>query len=71
MPDVRSKLLSVEPGCEWIVDAHGCDPSALASLETMNALFDLLIADLRRHIAFLEKLPAPLPGREGAEGFHH
>jgi glutamate decarboxylase len=34
-------------------------------------LADLLIADLRRHIAFLEKLPAPLPGREGAEGFHH
>ena len=36
----------MEPGCEWIVDAHGCDPSALASLETMKALFDRLIADL-------------------------
>ena len=37
----------MEPGCEWIVDAHGCDPSALASLETMKALFDQLIADLQ------------------------
>lgn len=36
-----------EPGCEWIVDAHGCDPSALASLEAMQALFDQLIADLQ------------------------
>ena len=37
----------MEPGCEWIVDAHGCDPSALRSLETLQALFDQLIADLQ------------------------
>ena len=38
--------MSVEPGCEWIVDAHGCDPSALGSLATLKALFESLIADL-------------------------
>lgn len=42
----RSKLLRVEPGCEWIVDAHGCDPSALRCLDTLKALFEQLVADL-------------------------
>jgi glutamate decarboxylase len=34
-------------------------------------LADLLVADLRRHVDYLEQLPAPLPRREGAEGFRH
>jgi S-adenosylmethionine decarboxylase len=37
----------VEPGCEWIVDAYGCDPSALRSVDALKVLFDRLIADLR------------------------
>jgi len=37
----------VEPGCEWIVDAHGCDPSALGSIETLEALFARITAELR------------------------
>lgn len=34
-------------GCEWIVEAHGCRPEALASVETLRALFDDIIAELR------------------------
>jgi S-adenosylmethionine decarboxylase len=34
-------------GCEWIVEAHGCRPAALASVETLRALFDQMIEDLR------------------------
>ena len=45
--DVRSKLPGVEPGCEWIVDAYGCDPAALRSLDALQALFERLIADLQ------------------------
>ena len=37
----------MEPGCEWIVDANGCDPSALRSLSALQALFDRIISDLR------------------------
>jgi len=34
-------------------------------------LADLLIEDLQRHVAYLEKLPMPLPPKEHGEGFHH
>ena len=33
-------------GIEWIVDAHGCDPAALADLPRLRSLFDRLIAEL-------------------------
>jgi glutamate decarboxylase len=34
-------------------------------------LADLLVADLRRHVEYLEKLPAPLPRTDAGEGFRH
>jgi glutamate decarboxylase len=34
-------------------------------------LADLLIADLKRHVAYLESMPAPLPQPEHRHGFHH
>jgi S-adenosylmethionine decarboxylase len=34
-------------GREWIIDAHGCDPSALRDLARLGILFDRLTADLR------------------------
>jgi glutamate decarboxylase len=34
-------------------------------------LADLLIADLQRHVAYLEKLPTPLPSSGRGEGFKH
>ena len=33
-------------GIEWIVDARGCDPEALADLPRLRSLFDRLIAEL-------------------------
>jgi S-adenosylmethionine decarboxylase len=29
-------------GCEWLVEAHGCDPAALADLNKLRALFSRL-----------------------------
>jgi len=29
-------------GCEWVVEALGCDPAALASLPALEALFTTL-----------------------------
>ncbi len=36
----------VEPGCQWLVDAEGCDPAALRSLDVLAALFDRVIREL-------------------------
>jgi S-adenosylmethionine decarboxylase len=36
-------------GLEWIVEAHGCNPAALADLCPMEILFDKLIRKLDLH----------------------
>jgi S-adenosylmethionine decarboxylase len=41
--------VSSETGCEFVVDATGCDPKQLASLEALQSLADRIIADLRLH----------------------
>jgi S-adenosylmethionine decarboxylase len=33
-------------GCEWVVEAHGCRPEALADLGVLRALFDRMVAEL-------------------------
>jgi S-adenosylmethionine decarboxylase len=37
----------MDTGCEWLVDAHGCDPAALRSLETLQRLFGRVVEELR------------------------
>jgi S-adenosylmethionine decarboxylase len=41
---IRSAVALAGVGCEWIIDATGCDPARLASLEAMRTLFARLIA---------------------------
>lgn len=36
-------------GCEWVVEAHGCDPACLADLSALADLFDSIVADLDLH----------------------
>ena len=36
-------------GCEWIVDAKGCSPAALRSLEKLQALLRHLVEELPLH----------------------
>ena len=33
-------------GCEWVIEAHGCDPAALTDLKKMRELFARLTAEL-------------------------
>ena len=33
-------------GCEWIVEAHGCDAASLTDLSKLRVLFSSMIADL-------------------------
>lgn len=39
----------MDTGKAWIVDAHGCDPTALRSIDTMQRLFARVIAELALH----------------------
>lgn len=36
-------------GCEWVIEAHGCDAGALQDLKKLEALFSHLIRDLSLH----------------------
>ncbi len=38
-------------GCEWVVEAYGCDSVAIADLARIQALFARMIADLDLHPA--------------------
>ncbi|HYP13305.1 MAG TPA: S-adenosylmethionine decarboxylase [Bryobacteraceae bacterium] len=36
-------------GCEWVVEAHGCDPSLLRDVAGLQTLFDQIVKDLGLH----------------------
>jgi S-adenosylmethionine decarboxylase len=36
-------------GQEWVVEAHGCDPTALADLATLQQLFARMVDELSLH----------------------
>jgi S-adenosylmethionine decarboxylase len=42
-------LSDIPLGTEWIVDAHGCDPSLLRSSATLGRLFDRIVRELGLH----------------------
>jgi glutamate decarboxylase len=63
----------------WLVPAYTFpeDRQDIAALRVVvrngfsHDLADLLVNDLRRHVDYLDKLPAPLPPRENVQGFRH
>jgi S-adenosylmethionine decarboxylase len=36
-------------GCEWIVEAHGCDAAALSDLDRLKRFFERLIGGMQLH----------------------
>ena len=36
-------------GCEWVVEAHGCDAAALGDVPLLAALFDEIVRDMQLH----------------------
>jgi S-adenosylmethionine decarboxylase len=36
-------------GCEWVIEAHGCDAASLADVEKLRALFEKLTDALGLH----------------------
>ena len=43
--------MTLPPGTEWLVDAHGCDPAALRSSEVLAGLFARIVRELGLHTA--------------------
>ena len=37
-------------GTEWLIDASGCDPAALADINRLQTIFDRIISDLDLHV---------------------
>lgn len=37
-------------GTEWLIDASGCDPAALADVNRLQTVFDRIIRDLDLHV---------------------
>ena len=37
-------------GTEWLIDAIGCDPTALADLSRLREVFERIISDLELHV---------------------
>jgi S-adenosylmethionine decarboxylase len=38
--------VTIPPGTEWVVDAHGCDPESLRSTAVLKAVFDRVVREL-------------------------
>jgi S-adenosylmethionine decarboxylase len=38
------------PGTEWLIDANGCDPTALADLGRLREIFERVIRDLELNV---------------------
>ncbi|HEX2188879.1 MAG TPA: S-adenosylmethionine decarboxylase [Longimicrobiaceae bacterium] len=54
-------------GREWLVEAHGCDPAALADLATLRALFARMVEELGLH-PVAEPVWHVFPGPGGITG---
>lgn len=62
-----TKTVNVKSGCEWVVEAHGCDPAALSDVGTLSALFARIVADLELH-PVAESSWHKFPGPGGVTG---
>jgi len=60
-------LSDIALGTQWIVDAHGCDPSKLRSSEDLGQLFTRIVDELGLH-AVGEPVWHVFPGQGGITG---
>lgn len=56
-------------GCEWVVEAYGCDRAALRDCARLQALFARLVEDLDLH-PLDQAAWHVFPGEGGVTGFH-
>jgi S-adenosylmethionine decarboxylase len=56
-------------GCEWIIDAYGCDPDLLRDLATMIRLCETMIEQLDLNVVG-HPLWHQFPGQAGVTGLY-
>lgn len=54
-------------GCEWVVEAHGCDPDALCDVARLQRVFARIIAEAGLH-PLSEPVWHKFPGAGGVTG---
>jgi S-adenosylmethionine decarboxylase len=54
-------------GCEWLIEAHGCDGDALRDVSRLRALFDRIVEGLALH-PVEEPTWHQFPGEGGVTG---
>ena len=59
--------MTLRSGCEWVVEAHGCDSAALADVGVLARLFEHIIAELELH-PVAEPAWHKFPGAGGVTG---
>jgi S-adenosylmethionine decarboxylase len=45
-----AKAVDLTGGCEWVVEAHGCDEAALRDVSLLASLFESIIGDMGLHL---------------------
>lgn len=63
---------SISPGmlgCEWIIDAYGCDPDRLRDLEVMIGLCETIVEQLELHVVG-KPVWHQFPGHAGVTGLY-
>jgi S-adenosylmethionine decarboxylase len=63
----RAPPVTIPPGTEWVVDAHGCDPESLRSPAALKAIFDRVVRELGLSAAG-EPVWRVFPGEGGVTG---
>jgi S-adenosylmethionine decarboxylase len=59
--------VELKGGCEWVVEARGCNPEALRDLPVLRRLFSDIIDDLELH-SVIEPAWHQFPGPGGVTG---
>jgi S-adenosylmethionine decarboxylase len=59
--------VTIPPGTEWVVDAHGCDPESLRSPAALKAVFERVVRELRLSAAG-DPIWRVFPGEGGITG---
>lgn len=60
--------MTLTGGCEWVVEAYGCDPGALQDVTRLRTLFDAIIGGMALH-PIAEPAWHKFPGEGGVTGF--
>lgn len=60
--------MNLQGGCEWVVEAYGCDPASLKDQRRLRDMFDAIITGMSLH-PIADTAWHKFPGEGGVTGF--